>query len=421
MEEKNEVKTTDVQSTSCKGNAKLIKMGIVAMVSLLLLIPLHIVREIISERENTKNDVQREIAESYAGAQYVAAGKVYSTIVTKEARKSNAEQSKTEITWPAVMDYQATVDTDVLHRSIYDVIVYKSTIEMTGKIAVDSNLLVATKNMMELDVRDLKGLLSQPHVTLGGKQFPFERIENKLMAQLEFPEQIKEGDMVDFSISLKLKGTESLMFYPFAKQTTTSITSSYPHPSFQGDFSPESREVNKNGFNAKWNVLRMNTDSYYDTMGVKFVEPASPYQQATRSAKYGMLIICLTFIASMLIEYLTRKEINVIQYGVIGLSLVLFYALLVSFSEFIAFGAAYAIAAIMTIGALTFYYRAILKGKSAYLLASFIAVVYGINYILLQMEIYALLAGSLVLFAMLMAVMYITAEMKTDKRTNNQD
>ena len=73
-------------------------------------------------------------------------------------------------------------------------------------------------------------------------------------------------------------------------------------------------------------------------MGVKFVDPANPYQQSMRSAKYGMLIIVLVFVAGLFVEFLTRKEINPIQYAVIGLSLVLFYSLLVAFSEFITFG-----------------------------------------------------------------------------------
>ena len=128
-----------------------------------------------------------------------------------------------------------------------------------------------------------------------------------------------------------------------------------------------------------------------------------------RSAKYGMLIIILVFVASLFVEFLTRKEINPIQYAVIGLSLVLFYSLLVAFSEFINFGIAYVIAALMTTGALMLYFRAILKSRSAYILGGFVAIVYALNYMLLQMDTYALLAGSLVLFLLLCVVMYLTA------------
>lgn len=169
------------------------------------------------------------------------------------------------------------------------------------------------------------------------------------------------------------------------------------------------------GFSATWNVLRMNINSTNDQMGVKFVDPANPYQQATRSVKYGLLIILLVFVAGLLVEYLTHKEIDLVQYTVIGLSLVLFYMLLLSFSEFIIFGWAYLIAAVMTVMALMLYFQAILKHQSAYLMGGFLAAVYAVNYILLQMETFALLAGSLVLFALLSVVMYFTANSNNRK------
>jgi inner membrane protein len=150
-------------------------------------------------------------------------------------------------------------------------------------------------------------------------------------------------------------------------------------------------------------------------MGVRFVDPANPYQQSMRSAKYGILIIILVFVAGLVVEFLTKKEINPVQYAVIGLSLVLFYSLLLSFSEFMMFGVAYIIAALMTTGALVFYFRAILKSRSAYMLGGFVALVYMLNYMLLQMETYALLAGSLVLFLLLCVVMYLTADMSKNK------
>ncbi len=414
MEENKEMQMVNERKAGRKNNGNFIKMGSVAVVSLLLLIPLVIVRGIISEREQTKEAVEREIAETYADEQSVGGAMLYS-IIEKKATDSCDAQTERAMTRPTVLDYRATVDTDMLHRSIYDVIVYNAKIEITGNIRINSKMLGAKENILKLDVKDFKGLYSLPSVAWGGKRFAFERLDGELITWVEIPNGAKEGDKMDFSISLRLKGSKSLMFYPYAEQTTASIISSYPHPSFQGDFLPESREVGEDGFKAKWNVLRMNTDSDNDKMGVKFVDPANPYQQATRSAKYGLLIIFLTFVASMLVEYLTRREINIIQYGVIGLSLVLFYVLMLSFSEFIVFGAAYAVAALMTVSALTCYYRAILKNKCAYLLTGFVTIVYVINYILLQMETYALLASSLVIFVMLTVVMYITAEMKMDK------
>ena len=188
-----------------------------------------------------------------------------------------------------------------------------------------------------------------------------------------------------------------------------------------GEFLPTHREVRADGFVAEWQVSSLNVGSISDMMCVKFVDPANNYQQAMRSAKYGMLIIILVFMASLFVEYFTRREIAIVQYVIIGVSLVLFYSLLLAFSEIVSFGMAYLIAAVMTIGALMLYFRAILKGRSACLLGGFVATVYAINYILLQMESYTLLAGSLVLFALLCGVMYFTANLNGIAKTSKTE
>ena len=142
--------------------------------------------------------------------------------------------------------------------------------------------------------------------------------------------------------------------------------------------------------------------------GVDFIKVASQYQQAMRSAKYG---ICLVFVAGLLVEFVTHKQINIVQYAVIGLSLTLFYSLLTAFSDMIPFEWSYLIASSMTTLALTLYYKGILKNKSAWVLRGFISIMYGVNYILLQMENYSLLIGSLLLFVLLSVMMYFTANM----------
>ena len=134
-----------------------------------------------------------------------------------------------------------------------------------------------------------------------------------------------------------------------------------------------------------------------------------------RSAKYGMLIICLVFVAGLLVEFVTHKQIHIVQYAVIGLSLALFYSLLTAFSDMIPFGWSYLLAASMTTLALTLYYKGILKNKTAGVLGGFISIMYGANYILLQMENYSLLAGSLLLFVLLSVMMYFTANMNKAK------
>ncbi len=388
-----------------------VKILLICLISILLGIPLLIVSGIINDREQTKDQVTAEIANSYAGSQIVGGPRLRATIETKAATDSTEMKTTYKDTKPTILDYKADVTTEMLHRSIYDVITYKSTIQITGKLPITEQATKAFKHTLLLEIEDFKGLSTLPQVIFGSNTYQFDRVGKELHALVTLPKDVKVNDTVPFSIILDLKGTESLMFRPLGKETTLAINSSYPHPSFQGDILPTTREVKDDGFSATWKVLDMNLNSIYDTMGVRFVDPANPYQQATRSAKYGLLIVALVFVAGLFVEYLTKKEIHLIQYAVIGLSLILFYILLLSISEFIVFGWAYLIAALMIVAALIFYFRGILKSRSAYVLGSFIAAVYVVNYVLLQMETYALLAGSLVLFALLSVVMYLTANM----------
>ena len=409
--------------TTVNSNAKrtAIKVSLVAVISLLLLIPLAMIKGVIEDRERTKESVTMEVADSYAKPQTVSAPDLVSYVVeTKTAdKKSEPSGRQTYVadyhSYCSQVDYTADVETDILHRSIYDVIVYNSRVKISGKLPVTEKSIGARENEFRFKVADIKGFSNPSQLAFGGQSFELRRQSEEFVANVVFPKGAKAGDIIDFAFTFDLKGTESLFFYPSRDgNTTVAISSSYPHPSFQGAMLPNTREVKDDGFNATWSVSSFNSSSY-DDMGVKFVDPANPYQQSMRSAKYGMLIIILVFVAGLLVEFLTRREINPIQYAVIGLSLVLFYSLLLAFSEFMAFVIAYIIAALMTTGALMFYFRAILKSRSAYILGGFVSIVYALNYMLLQMETYALLAGSVVLFLLLCVVMYLTANMNNNK------
>ena len=408
--------------TDLKVQRTAIKVGIVAVITLLLIIPLSMIKGVIWDREDTKDAVIIEVANSYAGHQtvfppYLVSNMENGMVENNDPSDPNVKKTHTgkyEFYFQQV-DYKANVETEMLHRSIYDVIVYNSKIQISGKMPVHEMSVTAKSNEFRFKVSDTKGFNNPSQLLFGGKSFDIDRKNGEFVANVAFPDSVKSGDIVDFCITFDLKGTESIFFTPSKYGSTSlAINSSYPHPSFQGTLLPDCRNVQDDGFEAKWDVSSLNCSSS-DAMGVRFVDPANPYQQSMRSAKYGILIIVLVFVAGLVVEFLTKKEINAVQYAVIGLSLVLFYSLLLSFSEFMMFGVAYIIAALMTTGALVFYFRAILKSRSAYMLGGFVALVYMLNYMLLQMETYALLAGSLVLFLLLCVVMYLTADMSKNK------
>ena len=403
-----------------------IKVSLVALITLLLLIPLGMIKGIIGDREETKDAVIEEVARSYARQQKISAPYLISHIVGEnEIKKADGKVEKVPFsndcnTYLTEVNYKANVETDVLHRSIYDVIVYNSRINISGKLRVSMEAIAAKENFFCFKIEDQKGFSNPSQLTFGGQTSNINNDGGYFKAEVQLPKDVKIGDTVDFAISFDLKGTESLFFYPAERgNTSLAISSPYPHPSFQGELLPNERNVRNDGFDATWHASEYNSESYYK-MGVKFVDPANPYQQSMRSAKYGMLIIILVFVAGLFVEFLTKKAINPIQYAVIGLSLVLFYSLLLAFSEFITFGAAYTIAASMTTVALMLYFKGILKNNSAYMLGGFVTLVYILNYMLLQMQTYALLSGSLVLFLLLCVVMYLTANMNSKEQTKTE-
>lgn len=394
------------QTSSAKRSA--IKLSLMALISLLLLIPLAMVESLIEDREDNMETIAIEVANSYAEAQTISAPELLSTGLAKGHTSSIENCQK--------LDYKASVNTEVLHRSIYDVIVYCSKIDISGNFKVTESLAKAISNIFIIGISDFKGLASLPQLTFGGKTYNMGKGDNTIQTEVSLPANVKVGDLVEFSITLDLKGTEFLAFQPNASETTLKIESTYPHPSFKGTLLPTHRDVRKDGFEATWSVLNMNINSpAAEIMTVEFINPVNPYQQATRSAKYGILIIILVFVAGLLAELLSGKEISPIQYAIIGLSLVLFYSLLLALSEFIAFDWAYVIAALMTTIALSLYFVGILKNSNGYILGGFVALVYIVNYMLLQMETYALLAGSLMLFILLCVVMYLTININTHK------
>ena len=143
--------------------------------------------------------------------------------------------------------------------------------------------------------------------------------------------------------------------------------------------------------------------------------PVSQYQQTSRAIKYFFLIICLVFTGIFLVEAVSGRSVNIVQYIVTGFSLCLFSLLLLSFSEYMSFGLAYLIAAVLTVASLGAYFTAILRSRISYMFTLAVAVIYGFIYVLLNMETGSLLAGSLALFLILCVIMYFTRNLNRPK------
>jgi inner membrane protein len=241
-------------------------------------------------------------------------------------------------------------------------------------------------------------------------------------------------------LDFTLGGTESLALVPLAKSNRFAIQSSWQHPRFGGSFLPRTRDIGAKGFNADWQVSSLATSAQrqylegktvpvvndggalaggdgadgiatggIDAVAVALVDPVNVYSQADRASKYGLLFVLLTFVGFFIFELIKQLPIHPIQYGLVGLALAIFFLLLVSLSEHIAFAWAYLAASVACIGLLGFYLSAVLRSVGRGLgFAAMLATLYGALYGLLVSEDNALVMGAGLLFLILAAVMVIT-------------
>ena len=392
---------------------------VVVCTAVCMLVPVLMVSGVVDEREDLSDDVRNEIARSWGGRQVISA---------PEIMMPNPEKKSDDYAGPDYyfLDsdksaFAGNVSVEMRKRSIYEVPVYRAELEVAGAFVPDdmavSLVHMTGKCSVYLQLDGLKGIEDKVILEIDGREYPFYPAENGLQADIP-AWMIKEGVPLNYTFGLKIKGIESLEFIPNQGQFALRLESDYPSPGFNGAFRPAERTLNDNGFTAEWKINEMNmsdSERYASRFGVDFVVPVSQYQQTSRAIKYFFLIICLVFTGIFLVEAVSGRSVNIVQYIVTGFSLCLFYLLLLSFSEYMSFGLAYLIAAVLTVASLGAYFTAILRSRISYMFTLAVAVIYGFIYVLLNMETGSLLAGSLALFLILCVIMYFTRNLNRPK------
>ncbi|MBQ9596980.1 MAG: cell envelope integrity protein CreD [Bacteroidales bacterium] len=372
-----------------------LKFSIITGLALLMLIPLSLIRKQVNERSNYYSQTIEDIQNNWGGC--------LEFIGPKISLRGNDW-------YPDHLKYSVHTTTTHLHRSIYDVSAYTADIMIEGQFVIaDSYQLDNYTNGLILWMGELKGIQGTPSFTLNGKTLMVHSGDEGLQADFSLNKGAKVGDVLPFTITMMFKGSESISFAPIGNLTEVEMISDYPDPSFFGDFLPSEREINANGFSAQWMTSQISLK--YPAMsrfGVRLTKPVTQYQQTERASKYGLLIIFLVFIAGVIVEIISKKSLHIIQYIVIAASLVLFYSLLLAFADFLPFGWAYLIASVMTTAALGGYFIGIIRNKWAWLLTGLVVLAYGTIYILLQMESFSFLTGTMVLFLILCIIMALT-------------
>lgn len=229
-----------------------------------------------------------------------------------------------------------------------------------------------------------------------------------------------------FSFDLDLNGSTGLLLAPLGRQTTAHLSAPWPDPSFIGAFLPAQRQVTSQQFAADWRVLHLNrnypqrwrTAAFRpsvngSTFGVRLLVPVNEYQKTMRAAKYALLPLTLTFLIFFFVEVLNRRRIHPFQYILVGLALVIFYVLLLALSEHMPFNAAYALAGAAIVGLVTAYAAAVFRQRRLVLItAAVLLLIYGFVFVVIQLQDYALLIGSLGLLLVLGIVMFLSRRIR---------
>ncbi|WP_419700019.1 cell envelope integrity protein CreD [Mucilaginibacter sp. NFX135] len=429
-----------------------IKLLFICTLILVLLVPSSLVNNLIDERASRQDEMMRDVSDKWSGSQVIK-GPVLIIPYKQQIKETDAlnkevirEHTGNLYILPDNLHIKAGLSTQILHRGIFDVAVYNSQVKISGNfskadlgsLSLTSDQLLLNKARIVFSISDLKGLKNNPVIKANDQTLTTEPVFDNASVfggGLQVAVDIsgaKDGN-VPFEYALDLKGSQNLSFLHLGKTTDVEASGTWSSPSFDGRYLPDERTVNKDGFKARWRMLYYNrpfpqqwidndrllsndkklTDA---TFGIKLRLPVDQYQKTMRTSKYALLIIALTFISLFLTEVIRKQRIHIFNYVLIGIAMIIYYSLLLSFSEQVGYNYAYLIASVSTIALVSVFIASLLKNKMAALLFAFIlSVFYAFIFVIIQLEDFALIIGSIALFMVVAILMYFSRKINWDK------
>ena len=417
-----------------------LKLGTIVFITLVLLIPTSMIRSLITEREATQNEAIKEVSSKWAEQQTISGPFVsipYYRYVKEVSSKDSAEkivQVKDYLhILPSQLNISGNINPEKRYRGIYEIVVYNSKLEISGTfnkfdlaaLDIQPKDIFFDKAEFVVGIDDLRGIEEQINLSWNNQSISFnpgvssdDVVKSGINAVVKMDP--KDSSTYQFKLSLNLKGSQLLYFTPVGKVTDINLSSDWPNPSFNGAFLPDKREISEKGFKANWNILHLNrnfpqvwTGSQHtiskSSFGIDLILPVDNYQKSYRSIRYAILFIGFTFLVFFFIEVLNKVFIHPVQYILVGVALIVFYTLLISFSEHMKYNLAFIISALSTLLLIAGYVKAILKSSQLSLLISgILTVLYTFIFVIIQLQDYALLIGSIGIFIILGLVMYFS-------------
>jgi inner membrane protein len=404
----------------------------------LLLIPLEMIRGLVAERHGRSLQVEADVAQLWGEGQAIGGPVLTIPYLVRESVIRNGqreEQAHKELAYflPETLGIDARLSSEIRYKSIYEVLVYLAEAKLEGRFAppqfdswgIAPGDILWNEATLALGITDMSGIrrmelqVNSRPVPVSPGMLTGQIFRSGAHARLA---TLTRDTGFAFSVDLALNGSQRLEFLPVGGDTTLQIAADWPHPNFIGAFLPVERKIDAQGFTARWTVSQLArnypqawraADLSFDTVddariGLDLTLPGDTYQQTDRIAKYGVLIVGLTFSTIFLLGLLRSARAHFVQYLLVGGSICVFYLLLLSLSEHISFRLAYAIASAIDIAVIALYTARTIRPLLGAIMAALLAALHGFMYLLLQAEDYALLAGSIGLLACLIVVMIVT-------------
>ncbi len=447
-----------------------IKLLLASLIGLALVIPLMMVYALVWDRQSQSETAQTAINAGWGGPQVLAGPVIVVPFRTTETQNETGSDGKTTsrtveveklLYISPVQNRVATViKPEERRKSIYRSVLFEAQVKGSASFALPADLprfgvtaaaLIWDRAELRMGASDARGLTTGGTLTANGQALAVQPGKGPGATGgqgfFAFVPWTGEGTLaVDYAFGLR--GSRSLSLVPRGGQTQWTVSSTWPSPSFGGAFLPEKPEVSDKGFKASYTVDKLALGQapvatedqgppVIDTVGsyvssveagssaraseavsgqalavtVGLIEPVNLYSKVDRSVKYGFLFIGFTFLAFLLFDIVGGARVAAAEYLLTGAGLVLFFVMLLAFAEVIGFTAAYLLASAAVIGLVTAYSTAVLKSwKRARFIGALLVGLYALLFVLLNLEAWSLLIGSVLLFAALAGVMYATRE-----------
>jgi len=414
---------------------KVFALGAVLMA---LLLGLESISGIVAERQGRQLEAEQSVTDSLAGAQTVLGPVLQRRCVETwervdgegKDRKTLSERRDVVLSaWPRTLKVAANADIEPRYRGLFKLNSHltKATLSadwpnleaLQPRADHAGSQLRCELPTVAVAVSDARGIqtATMQAAALRLNVLPGSLMKGRAQGFHAVLNEAESADPLHLDIGLNLAGTRSIAWVPIADESRVQLASNWPHPSFAGRFLPVERRIGEAGFEAQWQVSSLATTAQQaalngaglceprdlaqpavlpgedskpaclDSFGVSFIDPVNAYVLSDRALKYGLLFIVLTFVGVALVEVLHRVRVHPVQYGLVGGALTLFFLIVLSLSEHLAFGWAYLAGSAACVGLLGFYAAHILKGLRAGLaFGAGIATLFGALYALLQLE-----------------------------------